>query len=54
MLFCGDFNSLPDSETVDFMLSGNYECCPTWHKGAYFINVNIMKYYLLSLLYTSF
>ncbi|GFT17844.1 2',5'-phosphodiesterase 12 [Nephila pilipes] len=30
ILFCGDFNSLPNSSTYDFMMNGTYKCCPSW------------------------
>ncbi|GIX87076.1 CCR4-Not complex 3'-5'-exoribonuclease subunit Ccr4 [Caerostris extrusa] len=31
VIFCGDFNSLPDSPTYNFLMSGKYECCVTWN-----------------------
>ncbi|XP_054716964.1 2',5'-phosphodiesterase 12-like [Uloborus diversus] len=34
LLFCGDFNSLPDSEAYHFMTSGSFECCPTWKNNS--------------------
>ncbi|KAG8176860.1 hypothetical protein JTE90_027164 [Oedothorax gibbosus] len=46
MLFCGDFNSLPDSETVNFMMDGKYECCPSWHKDSHASADTILRHNL--------
>lgn len=32
VLFCGDFNSMPDSAVLEFLLKGSYECCPSWRR----------------------
>ncbi|GIY02393.1 CCR4-Not complex 3'-5'-exoribonuclease subunit Ccr4 [Caerostris extrusa] len=32
VIFCGDFNSLPNSTTYNFLMSGKYECCGSWNK----------------------
>lgn len=39
MLFCGDFNSLPDSEAYSFITTGNFQCCPSWKST----NMNSIK-----------
>lgn len=34
VLFCGDFNSVPHSSVLKFLLEGSFKCCPSWTKNS--------------------